>query len=154
MKEIRKYLYNLIENDPIIRGYTGYLISDPRIYLVWPPENIQLVVATPAKIAVNYTEPGGVLSGEYVEGAQYPDGFFSVNVWATTPDLRDDIVERIEDIFKLENYSDLYFSTVNYRVLGVKRVGKDNTTEIHPSTQKIEAYRTYLQFEIRGIFRL
>ena len=155
MKEIRKFLYSKIEDDTIIQGYTGYTISDPRVYLIWPPENIKLTVGTPAKIAVNYTEPGAIFStGGQVEGAQYPDGFFSANVWATTPDLRDNIVERIEKLFQLDNYSDLYFSTTHYKVQGVKRIGKDNDVEIHPGTQKIEGYRTYLQFHIRGVYRL
>ena len=155
MKEIRKYLTSKIEDDPTIQGYTGYTVSDPRVYLIWPPENIKLTATTPAKIAVNYTEPGALFStGVQVEGAQYPDGFFSVDIWATTPDLRDDIAERIERIFQLDNYSDLYFSTTHYRVQGVKRIGKDNSVELHPGTQKIDAYRTYLQFHIRGVYRL
>lgn len=153
LKEIRKKLYNLIENDPTIRGYIGHSITDPRIYLIWPPENIELTVTTPAKISVNYTEPGGIPTGENVEGAQYPDGYFFIDVWARGVDLRDDIVERIEEVFKHSNRSDLGFDTTNYRIMRMARETKDNTVEIHPGTQKIASYRTHLRYRVGSIYR-
>ena len=155
MKEIRKHLYNLVEDDITIRGYIGHSASDPRVYMDWPPEHIKLTAATPAKIAVSYTEnAGGIPSGEVVEEAQTPDGFFIIDVWANTYDLRDDIVERIETIFKRDNRSDLSFETTSYRIMRAEREIKDNTVELHPGTQKIDSYRTHLRFRIGSIFRL
>ena len=153
MKEIRKYLYALLESDTTIRTYTGHSASDPRVYLIWPPENIKLTVSTPAKIAVNYSELGSIPSGELVEGAQYPDGFFMVDVFANTPDLRDDIVERIETLFKRSNYSDLEFSTTTFRIMRIERESKENSVELHPGTQKIDSFRTHLRFYLHKIYR-
>ena len=154
MKEIRKHLYALLENDTTIQSYTGWSASDPRIYLIWPPEEIELITTTPAKIAINYSELGSIPSGENVEGVQYPDGFFMVDVFATTPDLRDDIVERIETLFKRSNYSDLEFITGNYRVMRVERDAKDNSVELHPGTNKIDSFRTHMRFHLHGIYRV
>lgn len=153
MKEIRKALYSRIESDTTVRGYTGWTADDPRMYLVWPPENIALTAGTPAKIAYNYTEPGSIPTGENVEGTQYPDGYFFVDVWANTPDLRDDITERIEAVFKRSNRSDLGFDTANYRIMRMERETKDSLIELHPGTQKIQSFRTHLRYRIGSIYR-
>ena len=148
MKEIREYVFDTLEADPAIQGFTGYTASDKRIYLAWPPEDVELTSSLPAymtyKLAISPLD-----QVEYVEDAQEDDILIELNVWANDPDIRDQLAERIGILFK-----DHSFYTTSFRVVYTKLEAKEDMEELHESTGQIISWRKFMQFLMGPIYRL
>jgi len=149
MKEIREYWFDRLCSDTTLRGLTGYTASDRRIFLEWPPEVIALGITYPAYMTYNLMKPSPLNPLAEVEVTQQLDIVIEMNVWAISPDVRDDIGERITVLFK-----DLSFTTTSYIGLAVKKESEEDITELQRGTGQIDSYRKYLRFRIEHVFAL
>ena len=148
MLEIREDIYDRLEQDTAIQGYTGYTASDSRIYLESPPEKVRLNTTTPAYITYILTKPSAIDLSIYVEKAQELDIIVEVDVWANGPDVRDNIGERITHIFK-----DREWNTTSYRALKTDKEAEEDIKEIHPTTGQIDIWRKYLRFKLWHVYK-
>lgn len=147
MKEIREYIFDRLSADATLRGFTGYTASDRRIFLNWPPEVIALGATYPAYITYNLMKPSPLNPFAEVEVTQQLDIVIEMNIWAISPDVRDDVGERITVLFK-----DLSFTTTSYIGLVVKKESEEDITELQRGTGQIDSYRKYLRFRIEHVF--
>ena len=74
MNEIEDGIYDILEADVTIQGYTGWVSGgDTRIYHEEPPEQITVNSTYPAYVTMGFSAPSPFLMSEYVQPAQYPD---------------------------------------------------------------------------------
>ena len=147
MKEIRKHIYNKIRNNATIRTYIGFTVADIRVYLEFPQQKITISAALPAYIILgNFTE-SEVPEYRRVMEAQRPDIAFGVDIFASSPDRKEDIASEIYNMFN--NY---FFTTTSRRVLSMKYNSSGDFTEVHPDTEQTTAYRKNMRFSIGLIY--
>ena len=147
MKEIRKHIYTKLRNDPTIRAATGFTAANPRVYLEFPQEEIVLSGVLSAYLILGSFGETEVPEYRRVMEAQRPDIDFSIDILATTPDIKDDLGSVIYNLFN--NY---FFSTVSRRILSVKYNSSGDFVEIHPDTEQITAYRKNMRFSIGLVY--
>ena len=143
MKEIANYVYDTLVADLTLRGYTGWTAADTRVLAEFPPEDF-----APPFITFDVSAGGAIMDNEYVQSAQYEDQNIDINVYGNSADNRDNMAERILELFK-----DRTFYTTNYRVLRVMKEFDDNITEIHETTGRIDSFRKYIRFKAMHIFK-
>jgi len=143
MKEIADYVYDTLVADPLLRAYTGWSITDTRVFAEFPPEDL-----APPFITFDVSAGGAIMDNEYVQATQYEDQNIDINVYGSSADNRDYMSERILELFK-----DLTFYTTNYRVMRVIKEFDDNLTEIHETTGRIDSFRKYMRFKAMHIFK-
>jgi len=172
MNELEDKIYDILEADGTIQGYTGWApgpAGDKRIYHDWPPEQVPISIDTPAYITMEFSAPGPIPMGEYVQPCQYPDEVAELNVWASTfhtlgysgADLRGRIAERIMRLFWVKDNKEI--DIVSTRPLPswppgfiVKRVVQEsavNMTEIlEEGTRQITLWRKFMRLRFGPIY--
>jgi len=172
MNELEDKIYDILEADTVIQGYTGWvsgLTGDKRIYHDWPPKQVPVSSDTPAYITMTFSAPGPIPMGEYVQNAQYPDEVAELNVWASAfhasgysgGDLRGRIAERIMRLFWVNDNTEI--DIVSIRSLPswppgfiVKKVVQEsavNMTElIEEGTRQITVWRKFMRLRFGPIY--
>jgi len=156
VQEIEDKIFDLMAQDAIIQGYTGYLAADERIYHDWPPEDVELSAAKPAYITMKFLAPGSIIEAEHVQPVQFPDEVVELNVWANSALLRSQVAERLMDIFwsRAETVNKwTEFWTANFRIMKVAQEMAEDLEELHPGTNQIISWRKILRFRLGPIYK-
>jgi len=156
MIEIENKIYDLMEQDAALRLLTGHLASDTRIYHDWPPEELPLSLAKPAYITMHFSAPGPIVASEEVQPVQFPDMAVELNVWANTPLLRDQVHERLMEIFwsradTTDKWTEIW--TTNYRIMKVTQEMAESLTEIHEGTGQVLCWRKIIRLRLGAIYK-
>lgn len=137
MDEIKEYIYSVLLNDATMQGYTGYSVSDPRIYEWYPPEEPSLSVSLPGYIvyrAASYDRPL-----IYVDRAQSGDIFLHFDVFAYNSNSKGLIARRL--VYLLDMYGK--FSTTNFIILQL-RIEEDFEFGIEGESTADRRYRHHV----------
>jgi len=152
MNELEDKIYDMLEADATIQGYTGWVSGgDTRIYHDWPPERVAVNATYPAYITLGFQAPGSILMSEYVQNAQYPDEIAEINVWANSALLRGQIAERIMVIFWVNNNT--FINLMSFIVMRVIQEAAINGTEIsEEGTRQITAWGKFMRLRFGPIY--
>jgi len=152
MNELEDEVYDILEADAIIRGYTGWVSGgDQRIYHDSPPEHVTVDSTYPAYITLGFLAPGSIPMGEYVQPAQYPDEVAELNVWANTGLLRGQIAERIMVLFWADENT--FIDLTNFIVMKTVQESAINMEEImEQGTRQITLWRKFMRLRFGPIY--
>jgi len=152
MNELEDKIYDMLEADVTIQGYTGWVSGgDTRVYHEWPPEQIAVNATFPAYITLGFQAPTPILMSEYVQNAQYPDEIAEINVFANTPLLRGQIAERIMVLFWVSNNT--FIDLTSFIVMRVLQEAAINGTEIlEEGTRQITVWRKFMRLRFGPIY--
>ena len=152
MNELEDKVYDILEADATIRGYTGWVSGgDTRIKHDWPPEQVTMNSTYPAYITMQFSAPGPIPMGEYVQWCQYPDEIAELNVWANTALLRGQIAERIMVLFWVNKNTEI--DLTSFIVKRVMQESAINMTEIlEEGTRQITLWRKFMRLRFGPIY--
>lgn len=152
MIELEDEIYDMLEADVTVRGYTGWVSGgDIRIYHEWPPELVTVDATYPAYVTLGFQAPGAILMSEYVQNAQYPDEIAEINVWANSALLRGQIADRIMEIFWVNNNT--FIDLTSFIVMRVMQESAINGTEIlEEGTRQITLWRKSMMLRFGPIY--
>ena len=152
MNELEDEIYDILEADPTIRSYTGWMSGgDQRIYHDWPPEQVPVNSAYPAYITMMFSTPGPIPPGEYVQNAQYPDEVAELNVWANSGLLRGQIAERIMVLFWVDENT--FIDLASFIVMKTVQESAINGKEIlEEGTRQITVWRKFMRLRFGPIY--
>ena len=160
MNELEDKVYDILADDPTIRGYTGWVLGgDQRVYHGWPPEQVIVNDTYPAYITMEFLAPGPMLMDEYVQPCQYPDEVADLNVWANSALLRGQMAERIMLLFWSSAPLPAVVDTdteIDLTSFVVKRVVQEsaaNMTELlEEGTRQITLWRKFMRLRFGPIY--
>ncbi len=152
MNELEDEIYDILEADTTIRGYTGWVLGgDQRIYHDWPPEQVAVNGTYPAYITMGFSAPGPIPMGEYVQNAQYPDEVAELNVWANSGLLRGQIAERI--MVLLWRDENTFIDLTSFIIMRTVQESAVNMTEIlEEGTRQITVWRKFMRLRFGPIY--
>ena len=152
MNELEDKIYDMLEADTTIRGYTGWIVGgDQRIYHDWPPEEVTVDATYPANITISFTAPGPMPMGQYVQNAQYPDEIAELNVWANTGVLRGQIAERIMQIFWVNNNTEIDLASFIIKLV-IQESALNMTEVMLIGTRQITMWRKFMRLRFGPIY--
>lgn len=152
MNELEDKIYDILEADATIQGYTGWVSGgDTRIYHDWPPEQVLVNSTYPAYIIMDFSAPAPILMGEYVQPAQYPDEVAELNILANSALLRGQIADRIMVLFWVNKNT--FIDLASFIVMRVMQESAMNIPEIlEQGTRQISLWRKFMRLRFGPIY--
>lgn len=144
MDEVKEHVYGLLKNDATMQGYTGYAVTDPRIYEWYPSFEPVLSTALPGYIVYRSLSPGR--GGIYVDRAQSGDIYLHFDIFAYNSNSKGLIARRIVDL--LDQYGP--FATTNFRVLNMQ-VTEDMEMGVEGESSSDRRYRHHVAVRLIGV---
>jgi hypothetical protein len=146
VKELKNYIIQIVANDAVIQGITGWTADDPRVYEWFPGVDPAFNSTYPAYLIYRVIGHGRGL--EFVDRAEPGDLFFHFDILAMDSEKTSDIAEQLETLL------DLYgpFETFSYKVGNVIRTENfEMPTEGESSSDRMLRY--HVAFQLRGVLK-
>ena len=109
MKEVRVLVFTVLKDDVTLKTLIGGTTDNPRIFWQWTPQRVSITETKQAYLT--YYRSGVVRNVNRVNIGGRDDQIYTVEIYAKTPDLADDIADQL-----VETFSEKKFSTTNYVV--------------------------------------
>jgi len=144
MLEIQAEIVDIVLNDSIIQGLTGYTLTDERIYAWNPSEDV--IYSSSKKAAIFYRMAMGKRPNRWSYPKQFVNGSLFFKVVSIDQETTDKVAERLTDLFDVQK-----LETTNWRINHCELVSRnDAQTEGAPSnTQWVKM----VSFMLTNIFK-
>ena len=117
ISEIRALVFTVIRTNATYQTLTGATASDPRIFWQFTPQKVEINNSKPAYAV--YYRSGTIRSGDRVTVGGRDDQIFTIEIYAKTPALCDDIADCLEELWRDQQYTtDTYSILQTYVTLG------------------------------------
>jgi len=97
INDLKQAIYELIRDDAMVKGYTGYTSIDPRVYKAWPKDEVDITSTKAAYIVYLFGAQGPQVG---CNGEQEGDRQIFIDVYARVEDTAELILEQIKALIK------------------------------------------------------
>lgn len=109
MLEIHAEIVDIVKNDSILQGFTGYTINDERVYAWNPAEDV--IYSSSKKAAIFYRTVTGKRPNKWSYPKQFANSTLFLRVVSIDQETTDKIGERLIALFDLQTVE-----TTNWRI--------------------------------------
>ena len=140
-QEIKTEIYTLITDDAIFQTLTGATADDKRLYVQFPPDEID-----ETNPWVTYFTVTGGKDADEIGSQQDPDITFIFDIWGLDHDAIEDVFDRLKTLMDQQG-----FSTASFRVVFTRLETVNDLAEIRENLSTI--YHKNIRFRMRWVMQ-